>query len=185
MIALVALIPQLHGCAGVAAAGAGTAVLVTQDRRTSGAYIEDQNIETKTSKALEQRFGENKNVHINVTSYNRYVLLTGEVPDEEVKRQAGVTALGIENVRNVQNELVVGPVASGGQQATDAYTTSKVKAQFLTQNKFQPNHVKVVTDNNTVFLMGIVTTQEADDATEIARGTGGVTKVVRVFEITQ
>jgi osmotically-inducible protein OsmY len=185
VFALVALTPHLHGCAGVAAAGAGTAVLVTQDRRSSGAYIEDQNIETKTAKALEQRFGENKAVHINVTSYNRYVLLTGEVPDEETKRQAGVTALGIENVRNVQNELVIGPVASGSQQAADAYKTSKVKAQFLTENKFNPNHVKVVTDDNTVYLMGIVTTKEADDATEIARGTSGVTKVVRVFEIMQ
>ena len=105
VIALVALTPQLHGCAGVVAAGAGTAVLVTQDRRTSGAYVEDQNIETKTSKALEQRFGENDKIHINVTSYNRYVLLTGQVPDEEIKKQAGVSALGIENVRNVQNEL--------------------------------------------------------------------------------
>ena len=185
VIALVALTPQLHGCAGVVAAGAGTAVAVTQDRRTTGAYIEDQNIETKTSKALEQHFGENDKIHINVTSYNRYVLLTGQVPDEETKRQAGVTALGIENVRNVQNELVVGPVTSGSQGATDAYITSKVKAQFLTENKFKPNHVKVVTDDNVVYLMGLVTTKEADDATEIARCTSGVTKVVRVFEITQ
>ena len=160
-------------------------MLVTQDRRTSGAYIEDRNIETKTSKALEQRFGENDKIHINVTSYNRYVLLSGQVPDEDIKNQAGVTALGIENVRNVQNELVVGPVTSGSQGAADAYITSKVKGQFVTENKFQPNHVKVVTDNNVVYLMGLVTTKEADDATEIARGTSGVTKVVWVFEITQ
>ena len=185
VITLVALIPQLHGCAGVAAAGAGTAVLVTQDRRTSGAYIEDQNIETKTSKALEQHFGKNDKVHINVTSFNRYVLLSGQVPDQEIKTQAGVTALGIENVRNVQNELVVGPVTSGSQGATDAYITSKVKGQFLTENKFNPNHVKVVTDDNVVYLMGLVTAKEADDAAEIARSTSGVTKVVRVFEITQ
>jgi osmotically-inducible protein OsmY len=183
VLVLVALTPQLHGCAGVATAGADTAVAVSQDRRTAGAYIEDQNIETKTSKALEKRFGDNKNIHINVESFNRYVLLTGEVPDQETKEQAGVSALGIENVRNVQNELVVGPVASFSQQATDAYTTSKVKAQFLTQNKFQPNHIKVVTDDNTVYLMGLVTSKEADEATEIARTTSGVTKVVRVFEI--
>jgi osmotically-inducible protein OsmY len=79
----------------------------------------------------------------------------------------------------------VGPVTSGSQGATDAYITSKVKTQFMTENKFQPNHVKVVTDDNVVYLMGIVTTKEADDATEIARSTSGVTKVVRVFEITQ
>ncbi len=185
VITLVALTPQLHGCAGMAAAGAGTAVMVTQDRRTSGAYIEDQNIETKISKALEQQFGKNDKVHVNVTSFNRYVLLSGQVPDQATKTQVGVTALGIENVRNVQNELVVGPVTSGSQGATDAYITSKVKAQFLTENKFNPNHVKVVTDDNVVFLMGLVTAKEADDATEIARSTSGVTKVVRVFEITQ
>ena len=184
VIVLLALTPHLHGCAGVVSAGAGTAVLVTQDRRTTGTYVEDQNIEAKTSKALEARFGDNDNVHVNVMSYNRYVLLTGEVPDEETRKQAGITALGIENVRNVQNELVVGPVTSGSQRATDAYTTSKVKAQLLSHNTIKVNHVKVVTDNNVVYLMGLATSQEADEATEIARSTSGVTKVVRVFEIT-
>ncbi len=184
VIALLALTPHLHGCAGVVSAGAGTAVLVTQDRRTTGTYVEDQNIEAKASKALEARFGDDDKIHINVMSYNRYVLLTGEVPDEETRTQAGVTALGIENVRNVQNELVVGPVTSGSQRATDAYITSKVKAQFLSQNEIKVNHVKVVTDNNVVYLMGLATSREADEATEIARSTSGVTKVVRVFEIT-
>jgi osmotically-inducible protein OsmY len=181
---LVALVAHLQGCAGVVAAGAGTAVAVSQDRRTTGAYVEDQNIESKASSALKKHFGDNDKIHINVESYNRYVLLTGEVPDQQSKEQAGVTALGIENVRNVQNELVIGPVASASQRASDAYTTSRVKAQFLTENKFNPNHVKVVTDNNVVYLMGLVTAKEADDATEIARSTSGVTKVVRVFEIT-
>jgi len=186
VIVLLALAAQLHGCAGVVSAGAGTAVLVTQDRRTTGTYVEDQNIEAKTAKALEAHFGDDDDdkVHINVMSYNRYVLLTGEVPDEETRKQAGITALGIENVRNVQNELVVGPVTSGSQRATDAYTTSKVKAQLLSKNEIKVNHVKVVTDNNVVYLMGLATSQEADEATEIARSTSGVTKVVRVFEIT-
>jgi osmotically-inducible protein OsmY len=185
VLALVALTPQLHGCFPVVAAGAGAAVLMAEDRRTTGIYLEDQNIEVKTSKAMKSRFGDNDKIHINVVSYNRYVLLTGEVPDEETKKEAGVTALGVENVRNVQNELVVGPVTSSSQRATDGYTTSKVKSRFVSENKFQANHVKVVTDDNTVFLMGLVTSKEADDATEIARTTDGVTKVVRVFEITQ
>jgi osmotically-inducible protein OsmY len=185
VLALVALTPQLHGCFPVVAAGAGTAVLVAEDRRTTGIYLEDQNIELKTATALKNQFGGNDKVHINVTSYNRYVLLTGEVPDEETKKEAGVTALGIENVRNVQNELVLGPVTSFSQRATDGYTTSKVKGRFVSEAKFQANHVKVVTDNNSVYLMGLVTSKEADDATEIARTTGGVTKVVRVFEITE
>lgn len=183
-IALVSLIPQLQGCVPVVAAGAGTAVLVADDRRTTGTYLEDQNIEMKASSALKKRFGKDDEVHINVTSYNRYVLLTGEVPDEETRKQAGITALGIENVRNVQNELVIGPVASLGQRATDGYTTTRVKTSFVTANKFQANHVKVITDNNVVYLMGLVSEKEAEEATEIARTTSGVTKVVRVFEIT-
>jgi osmotically-inducible protein OsmY len=140
VIALLALTPHLHGCAGVVSAGAGTAVLVTQDRRTTGTYVEDQT-SSQGIKALEAHFGDDDKVHINVMSYNRYVLLTGEVPDEETSRQAGVTAFGIENVRNVQNELVVGPVTSGSQRATDAYTTSKVKAQLLSKNEIKVNHV--------------------------------------------
>lgn len=184
VIALLALIPQLQGCIPVVAAGAGAAVLVAEDRRTTGIYLEDQNIELKISGQLRDKYGKDERVHINVTSYNRYLLLSGEVPDEEIKKDAGVMALGVENVRNVQNELVVGPPTSLSQRATDGYTTSKVKAQFVSEGKFQANYVKVVTDDNTVFLMGLVTHKEADDATEIARTTGGVTKVVRVFELT-
>ena len=185
VLALLILTPHLHGCVPAVAAGAGAAVLVADDRRTTGIYLEDQNIERKVATALKDRFGSNDKVHINVISYNRYVLLTGEVPDEEAKKQAGISALGVVNVRNVQNELVVGPVASMSQRATDGYTTSKVKTAFVSEGKFNANHVKVVTDNNTVYLMGLVSTKEADSATEIARSASGVTKVVRVFEITE
>ena len=181
-LGLLSLLPLLHGCFGAAVVGAGAAVAVAEDRRTTGIYVEDGNIELKVSKALGQRFGENDAVHVNTTSYNRYVLLTGEVPDAATKTEAGVLALGVENVRNVQNELAVGPVTSFNQRATDGYLTSLVKSRFIADNKVQANRVKVVTDNNVVFLMGLVTRQEADDATEIARTTSGVAKVVRVFE---
>ncbi len=181
-LGLLSLSPLLHGCFGAAVVGAGAAVAVAEDRRTTGVYVEDGNIELKVSKALDQRFGENDAVHVNTTSYNRYVLLTGEVPDAATKTEAGVLALGVENVRNVQNELAVGPVTSFNQRATDGYLTSLVKSRFIADNKVQANHVKVVTDNSVVFLMGLVTRQEADDATEVARTTAGVAKVVRVFE---
>jgi osmotically-inducible protein OsmY len=184
VIGLVAVTPQLQSCVPVVAAGAGAAVLVAEDRRTTGIYLEDQNIELKAGNLLRDKFGKDDRVHINVTSFNRYVLLSGEVPDEDTKKEAGVLALGIENVRNVQNELAVGAVTSLSQRASDGYMTSKVKAQFVSEAKFQANYVKVVTDNDVVFLMGLVTRKEADDATEIARTTGGVSKVVRVFELT-
>jgi osmotically-inducible protein OsmY len=181
-IVILALTPQLHGCFPAVAAGAGAVVVVSQDRRTTGIYIEDQNIELKVANAIGAKYGKDDRVHVDVTSYNRYVLLSGEVPDETIKKDIGVMALAIENVRNVQNELVVGPATSVGQRATDGYTTTKVKGNFVAAGKFQANHVIVVTDNSVVYLMGLVSHKEADDATEIARTTGGVTKVVRVFE---
>jgi len=179
---LLAMLPFLHGCFPAAVVGTGAAVAVATDRRTTGVYVEDGNIELKVGKALDEKFEDHDDVHINTTSYNRYVLLTGEVPNEATKTEAGVLALGVENVRNVQNELAIGAVAPFSQRATDGYLTSLVKSRFVTENKFQPNHVKVVTDNSVVYLMGLVTHQEADDATEIARTTSGVAKVVRVFE---
>jgi osmotically-inducible protein OsmY len=177
--------PALQGCF-VAAAGAvaGTAI-VAEDRRSTGIYFEDQNIELKVGSAVSAKYGKDDRVLVKVTSYNRFVLLNGEVPTEEIKKDVGVIALGIQNVRNVQNEIVVGPPASMGQRSSDTLTTSTVKSRFVTENKFQANHVKVVTRNDVVYLMGLVTPREADDATEIARTTGGVQKVVRVFEISE
>jgi len=182
VIVILALTPQLHGCFPAVAAGGGAVVVLANDRRTTGIYIEDQNIELKVAKAIGEKYGKDDRVHVNVASFNRYVLLSGEVPDEAVKTDVGVMALAIENVRNVQNELVVGPPTSFSQRATDGYTTSKLKTKFVSEGKFDANHVIVVTDNSVVYLMGLVTRKEADDATEIARTTGGVTKVVRVFE---
>jgi osmotically-inducible protein OsmY len=179
LLALAAAVPILHGCATI---GAGAAA-AQGDRRTSGVYIEDQSIESKATRAIEAKYGKDDRVHVSVASFNRYVLLSGEVPDEETKRDIGVIALGVQNVRNVQNELVVGPAVSMSQRRRDGYTTATVKTRFAQEKKFNASLVKVVTDDNTVFLMGLVTPQEADAATEIARNTTGVTKVVRVFEL--
>ena len=185
LLVLAGTVPVLQGCFAVAAGAAGGAALMAEDRRSTGIYFEDQNIEIKVQKAINDKYFKDDRVQVKVVSFNRFILLNGEVPSEEIKKDVGVLALGVENVRNVQNEVRVGEPTGLGQRSTDTLTTSKVKSRFVTENKFQPNHVKVITRNDVVYLMGLVTAQEADDATEIARTTGGVQKVVRVFEITE
>ena len=185
LLILAGMVPLLQGCFAAAAVGVGTAAMVAEDRRTTGIYFEDQNIELKVRSAINQKYGKDENVDVNAISYNRFVLLMGEAPSEEVRRDIGVIALGVENVRNVQNEIAVGPKASVSQRSADSLTTSKVKSRFVSENKFQVNYVKVVSRSDVVYLMGLVTAKEADDATEIARTTGGVEKVVRVFEVTE
>jgi osmotically-inducible protein OsmY len=184
-VSLLLLTPALHGCFPAIVAGGGAAVLMAEDRRSSGTYVDDQNIELKVSKAISEKYSDKKyedTVHIDVTSFNRFVLLDGEVPDQAAKDDIGALALGVVGVRNVQNEIVIGPITSGGTRTSDAYITSKVKARFTSENKFQPNHVKVVTENGVVFLMGLVKHKEGEDAAEIASTTNGVTRVVKVFE---
>lgn len=171
---------SLHGCFPLVATGMGAAVLMADDRRTSGAYIEDEGIENKALLRANQRY--NDGLHLNVTSYNRLVLLTGEAPSDEARREIERMARAIENVRGVQNDLVVGPTTTMMIRSNDSVQTSKVKARFVEANKFRANHVKVVTENGVVYLLGIVKRQEANDATEIARTTSGVQRVVKVFE---
>ena len=117
-----------------------------------------------------------------ITSFKGNVLLTGEVPDETAKTKAANLVKATESVRNVTNELVVGPKSTISSRANDAYLTSKIKTQFVSENRFQANFVKVVTENTTVYLLGYVTQKEANDAVDIARNTSGVSKVVKVFE---
>ena len=122
-------------------------------------------------------------VHINVTSYNRMLLLTGEAPSAEIKADIEKLVSGVPSVKSISNELAIAGPSSFGGRSNDTYITSKVKARFVDANKFSPSHVKVVTEAGVVFLLGLVTQTEANDAVEIARTTGGVQKVVRVFEI--
>jgi osmotically-inducible protein OsmY len=180
LLATVALALQINACVPVVIGGAAAGGAIAADRRTSGVYVEDENIELKTIKKVMDTLGEA--AHVNITSFKGNVLLTGEVPDAEAKTKAGDIVIATESVRSVTNELTIGPKTSISSRANDAYLTSKVKAQFVSENKFQANHVKVVTENSVVYLLGIVTQKEADSAVEIARNTGGVTKVVKVFE---
>ena len=169
---LVLLIPALHGCVPG----------LIDDRRTSATQLEDSGIERKIGNRVEEKFG--TEVHLDIVSYNRYVVLMGEAPTQRAKDEIGALALGVENVRNVQNEIVVGPATSSGTRANDAYLTSKVKTRLATASKVGPSRIKVVTEGSVVYLMGLVTHKEGDEAAEVASKTGGVQKVVTMFEYT-
>jgi osmotically-inducible protein OsmY len=180
VILCIAVITQVTACFPIVAGGAVAGGAMAADRRTSGIYIEDEDIELKGVKKMETNLGEN--AHVNVTSYNRNVLLTGEVPDEAAKAKAEALLREIENIRAITNDIAIGPKSSLSSRSNDTYITSKVKTKFVTENKFQANYVKVVTENSAVYLLGIVNKAEADAAVEIARNTDGVSKVVKVFE---
>ncbi len=175
-------IPVLAGCVGAAVVGAGAAgALMASDRRVSETYVIDEGIEMRTSKYISDKLGDK--AHVNVTSYNRTVLLTGEVPTAAAKADAELVATRVPNVKAISNELAIAGASAYSARSNDSYITSKVKARFVDYNKFSANHVKVITEAGVVFLLGLVTQQEADAAVEIARTTGGVLKVVRLFEI--
>ncbi len=180
LIATAVLAGNLAGCVPVVAGGAAAGGLMAADRRSSGAYVDDEAIELKTEKQINDKL--DNRIHVNATSYNRNVLLTGEAYDESAKKTAEEVAKGVENVRSVTNELTVGPASSMSSRGNDTYLTSKVKARMVSENRFPPNYVKVVTEDSVVYLMGMVTRKEAEDAVDIARNTEGVTKVVKVFE---
>ncbi|BBL34936.1 hypothetical protein Nstercoris_01190 [Nitrosomonas stercoris] len=174
----------LPGCAPIVltgvGVGAGAGALMVEDRRSSGTYIEDESIELKTSRRIGEQLGDK--VHINVISFNRNVLLTGEVPDEATKVEVAKLAMSIENVQNIANEVIIAPKSSLASRSNDTLITSKVKARFVNNKVFQVNHVKVITENGVVYLLGLVSRKEGDAATRIASTTESVRKVVKVFE---
>lgn len=179
-LAAASALPLLQGCFPIVATGVGAGAAMISDRRTSGSYVEDEAIEWKVASRIRERFGDS--VHINVTSYNRNVLLTGEVPNDTVRAELDRIVAGVENVRGVINEAVVGPNSTLTARGNDALITSNVKARFVDAQRFSAHNVKVVTEANVVFLLGVVTRTEADAAAEVARTSKGVRKVVRVFE---
>jgi len=174
-------IGSLSGCVAViAGAGVGGGLMLT-DRRTTGTQLEDQGIELKSGGRIRDAIGDRG--HINVTSYNRIVLVTGEVPSEADKDAVGKAVGAIENVSSVVNELEVAGNSSLTSRTSDATITTRVKAAFVDKKDMQANAIKVVTERGNVYLMGRVSEREADRAAEVARDVGGVLKVVRVFEI--
>jgi osmotically-inducible protein OsmY len=155
--------------------------MVASDRRTSGAQLEDESIELRAQARIRDNLGER--VHVNVTSYNRQVLITGEVTAE--KDRQGVLQLveRIENVKSVVNEMAVMPMSTLSERSNDLLVTAKVKASLVDSKDLFANAFKVVTERGTVHLMGRVTQREANSATQLTRNVGGVNKVVRLFEI--
>jgi osmotically-inducible protein OsmY len=175
------LAAALSACAPLVIGGAAMGSMVAVDRRTSGAQLEDEGIELRAASRIRDTMGER--THINITSYNRQVLLTGEVPSEQDKQAAEQLVGKVENVRSVVNDLGVTMNTSMTQRSSDTLTTGKVKASLVDDKLLQVSAFKVVTERGTTYLMGLVTPREADRATNLTRSVGGVQRVVRVFEM--
>lgn len=177
---LLASLASLSGCAPLIVGGAVITGVVATDRRTAGTQVEDESIEIKVASAVRSEMGDR--IHLNVSSFNRQVLLTGEVRTAADKERAEKLAQSQENVKAVVNDLAVMPISSLTQRSKDVVLTSRVKAAFVDAKDLQLNAFKVVTERGTVYLMGRVTSREAKRATDITRSMSGVTKVVRVFD---
>ena len=180
-LAAATLAVGMAGCtAPLVLGGAALGGMMAIDRRTAGIQIEDESIELRSSNRIHGAYGDK--VHVNVTSYNRQVLVTGEVGTAEARQEIEKIVAGVENVRSVVNELAVMPSTSLGQRSNDTFITGKMRASLVDAKDLSANSFKVVTERNAVYLMGLVTQREAARATSIARGVTGVSKVVRVFE---
>ncbi|MFN3610796.1 BON domain-containing protein [Tepidimonas sp.] len=181
-VAATTLLAPLSGCAPlVAGAAVGGTVLVATDRRTSGTQLEDQTIELKIGNRVREQLGER--ARVNPTSFNRKVLLTGEVASEADRQTVLRIVQGVENVTGVVDELAVMGSPSLTARSSDALVTARVKAAFVDAKDLSANAIKVTTERGTVYLMGLVTAREAQRAADIARAVPGVQRVVRVFEI--
>ena len=171
----------LSACAPVMVGSFAMGTMVAVDRRTAGTQVEDQGIEVRGANRIQDYLGERG--HVNITSYNRQVLLTGEVPSAQDRQQVEQVAIKVENVRSVVNEVEVMGTTSLMQRSADSLVTGKIKASLVDAKDLYATAFKVVTEHGTAYLMGRVTQREADRATEIARSIDGVKKVVRILEI--
>ena len=173
-------LPVLHGCFPLIAGGVVAGALVADDRRTLGAQTEDKAIFTKAESRVNERFG--NRVHVNVTPFNRRVLLTGEVPDAATRTEVERVVGGIENVAGIVNELQIGGISSLTARTSDSIITGKVKGNFVDDRDIHANALKVVTEASVVYLMGLVTRAEGDRAAQVAARTSGVRQVIKVLE---
>ena len=169
----------MQGCFPLAAVGVGATALALDDRRSTGMYIEDENIEWKARARI---IDKHKDVHVNITSYNLSVLITGEAASDEMRKAVAETIRAIPSVKGVVNEISISGNTSYGSRSNDAIITTNVKTRLIGNASVSANHVKVVTENSVVYLMGIVSKDEGDAGAEVARTTSGVTRVVKVFE---
>jgi len=182
ILLLAGLVVTLQGCAGVVIAGGATAGAMANDRRSSGAFADDETIEWKIIDVLYKDEEISDQVHLNATSYNGIVLLTGEIPNETMRVKIQQKIRGVQGVRQLHDETSIAAPSSMMSRSGDTWITSKVKTALLTDDTTMGARTKVVTDKGVVYLMGIVSPQEADKLTDIARRVGGVQKVVKVFE---
>lgn len=185
LLALTLSAVHLQGCAPVVVGGAATGAAVAHDRRTTGSFIEDQAIEMKARTELNAEPELSRQAHINVTSFNMIVLVSGEAPTEALRERAGAVVGGVEKVRRVHNEVIVAAPSSMMTRSSDTLITAKVKTSLFRikgMEDFNPTRVKVVTENGTVFLMGLLTRAEADATARTASTVGGVQRVVKLFE---
>ncbi len=178
------LTSTLAGCEALVVGGAATGTAVVHDRRTTGSFVEDENIELKAAAALHKDAEIKDKAHISVTSFNQIVLLTGEAPTEAMRARAENIVKNIQKVRRVHNEVVIGAPSAMSSRASDTWITGKVKTRLfkVKLKNFDPTRVKVVTENGTVFLMGLLTRAEADAVVDQVRQVSGVQRVVKVFE---
>jgi osmotically-inducible protein OsmY len=178
---LLAALPALQGCIPALVTGAAVGVMSAHDRRSTGTQTDDQTIEFKAAFRIPDQY---KNFsHVNFTSYNKRLLITGEVPNAEAKAAIEAQARMVDGIREVYNELGVGPMSSLGNRSNDSFITSKLKARLVDSNQVSANHIKVVTERGIAYLMGIVNEREAKVAVAVARTTAGVLKVVNVMEV--
>lgn len=181
LLAAAALGAGVAGCVPLVIGGAAFGGLMVADRRTTGTQVEDEGIELRAINRITAEYGER--VHINVTSYNRQVLITGEVPTAEVGKAIHALVADVGNVTSVINDVAVMPPSSLAQRSSDTFITGKVRARLVDAKDISAIAFKVVTERNVVYLMGLVTEREATRATSIASGVDGVHKVVRTFQV--
>lgn len=179
--ALLTALPVLQGCVPAIVAGATVGVISAHDRRSTGTQTDDETIEWKAKLRIPDQYKSFSNV--NFTSYNRRLLITGEVPNAEAKAAIEAEARKVDGVREVYNELGIGPVSPLGSRSNDSFITSKLKARLVDSNQISANHIKVVTERGIAHLMGIVNEREAKVAVAVARTTAGVLKVVNIMEV--
>ena len=182
-LALLLALPALHGCVEAALLGtaAASGVMSAHDRRSTGTQTDDETMEWKANNHVPAQYKDK--AHANFTAFNRRLLITGEAPSEEAKSAIESEVRKIEGVKEVYNELGIGPATPLSSRSNDSFITSKVKSRFVDAGKFNPMHVKVVTEAGTVFLLGLVTQAEANSAVQVARTTSGVKKVVNLIEV--
>lgn len=171
---------SLLGCSTAMFRGADAGVAISDDRRTPGTYVTDEDIGSRTGRMFsEQAPG---GAHAIFTSYNRRVLITGQVPDEAAKTLAAAVARKHPDARDVVNELTLGEATSLYRRTIDSYVTSKIKARLIDETRVSASHIKVVTEDGVAYLMGLVKREEGQVAGEVAARTSGVARVVKVFE---